>query len=126
MAGIAVAFAILCFGMTVFQLLLAAGLPIGKAAWGGKHIVLPDGFRKASIAAAGFYMFTMTVALSAGTITDLYTNSFENGYLWFTTVFFAIGIPMNAISRSKIERIVSTPLATLLFIFSLLLLRSHS
>lgn len=37
-------------GMIIFQLLLAFGIPLGRAAWGAQHEVLPLGLR---IAAGG-------------------------------------------------------------------------
>src|SRR6185369_13186591 len=51
--SLAIAAAIVLGLLVVFQLLLAAGLPLGRAAWRGKYRVLPTGLRWASLAAAG-------------------------------------------------------------------------
>lgn len=95
-------------GLVVFQALLAFGAPFGKAAWGGQHdAVLPRKLRISSAISAAFLLFVISVVLSFTDIIGLYASSFEIVFLWFMAIYFGIGIIMNAISRSKIERIWS-------------------
>jgi DNA integrity scanning protein DisA with diadenylate cyclase activity len=89
----------------IFQILLAAGLPFGEPAWGGqKGKVLPRNYRIASVFSCLFFIFSILVVLSATKTVDLFGASFVNRYMWFLTVYLGLGIIMNAISRSKIER----------------------
>jgi hypothetical protein len=98
-----------------FQLLLGAGLPLGRAAWGGRHRVLPRNLRWASLGAAGVLCLGVWIVLSwAGLVTTgaesssvrLATRAFA-GYLSLNTVG-------NLLSRSPVERSVMTPVSALL------------
>lgn len=109
-------------GVALFQALLAFGFPYGKAAWGGLHPgVLPRNLRIGSAITSLFFIFSILVVLSKARILVLFPASFENGLLWFLTLYFFIGIIMNAISRSKLERWWA-PYVAVLFILSLRLL----
>lgn len=117
--GIFLSFFLLLFA--VFQLLLASGAPYGEAAWGGqKGRILPRNYRIASIFSCLFFIFSILVALSATEIIDLFSSSFTNGYMWFLTVYLGLGIIMNAISRSKIERYWA-PVIAFMFVLSLMI-----
>ena len=52
LAQSAAVIATLILVVIVFQVLLAAGLPLGRAAWGGQYRVLPPRLRWGSVAAA--------------------------------------------------------------------------
>jgi hypothetical protein len=43
-------------GLICFQLLLAAGLPLGEYAWGGAHRILPRSLRIGSLVATFIYL----------------------------------------------------------------------
>ena len=60
--AILAAFMLLC--LSVFQLLLVMGLPIGKMAWGGAHEVLPRNLRIASAISIALYVFFGFIILS--------------------------------------------------------------
>lgn len=107
--------------IAVFQILLVLGQPLGKAAWGGKHRILPTKLRLASVVSVIFIIFSIMVTLSAVGIIDLFNPSFTRGYLWFLTVYSGIGVVMNALSRSKIERLWA-PYIAVMFILSLIIL----
>lgn len=112
---------ILLAGMAVFQLLLALGFPYGKMAWGGQHEgVLPKKYRIGSVVSFLVYVFLITVVLSKVQIVDLYGDSFVNVFMWIATVVFGLNIPMNAISRSKPERLWA-PYAAVMFVISLII-----
>ena len=52
----------------VLQLLLAAGLPLGAAAWGGRHRVLPGPLRLGSVAAAAVLAVAGWVVLARASV----------------------------------------------------------
>jgi len=108
--------------VAVFQILLVAGQPLGKAAWGGQHRILPTKLRYASAFAALFLIFSAVVTLAAAGIIDAFNPSFARGYLWFLTAYSGVGIIMNAVSRSKIERLWAPYIATM-FVLGLIILR---
>lgn len=103
--------------LAVFQLVLIAGAPLGRFAWGGQHVVLPPRLRIGSAVSIIIYAFiALIVADKAGLTQVMGTGNFLNISLWVVTVYLALGIGMNAISRSKFERYTMTPVATLLTI----------
>ncbi len=109
-------------GLTIFQALLIAGLPLGRLAWGGQHRVLPTGFRVGSAISIMLYGAFATLMLErAGIIAILPGDAIEGVGLWVLTGDFALGIVMNAISRSKPERYTMTPVALVLTLLCLVL-----
>lgn len=108
--------------MVVFQAALVIGLPCGKMAWGGQHTgKLPNNLRIASAISALFFIFCILVVLSYSEANDLIPLGFSKYFLWFLTAYFVLGIFMNALSRSKLERLWA-PYITLMLILSMLLL----
>ncbi|HLL04050.1 MAG TPA: hypothetical protein VK539_25925 [Myxococcaceae bacterium] len=109
-------------GLTIFQALLIAGLPLGHLAWGGQHRVLPAGFRIGSAISIMLYgAFALLMLERAGIIELLPGDAIEGVGLWVLTGYFALGIVMNAISRSKPERYTMTPVALVLTLLCLVL-----
>jgi hypothetical protein len=118
-SGITLSFFLLL--IAIFQIALAAGAPYGEAAWGGRQgKILPRNYRIASALSCVFFFFSILVVLSATGIIDLFNSSFANGYMWFLTVYLGLGIIMNAISRSKIERFWA-PVIAVMFILCLMI-----
>ncbi|WP_242703444.1 hypothetical protein [Arthrobacter sp. D5-1] len=108
--------------MAVFQVALVAGAPIGRFAWGGQHDVLPQKLRIGSIISILLYaLFGYTALAQAGLVPVLVNQSFTGVFMWVLTGYFTLGVVMNAISRSKPERFVMTPVALVLAILFLLL-----
>ncbi len=102
-------------GLTVFQAALIAGAPIGRMAWGGQHDVLPAKLRIGSAVSIALYVLFAYVALAkAGLAPPLVNETFTSVSAWVLTAYFALGVVMNGISRSKPERLVMTPTALLL------------
>jgi hypothetical protein len=99
--------------LTVFQLLLITGRPLGRYAWGGQHEVLPTNLRVGSVISVGLYvLFALIIADRAGLI----AMGFPDWAIWVLATYSTLGILANAISRSKPERNVMTPVALLLAI----------
>lgn len=105
----------------VFHVLLFLGFPYGHASWGGRQSkILPKSYRLASAFSSLFFFFSIAVVLSKTTPLELFPDSFATAFVWFLTVYMGIGIIMNAISPSKVER-RWVPVVTLIFIFCLVL-----
>lgn len=98
--------------LTVFQLLLAGGAPLGALAWGGQDPgALPKGKRVASGASA---LLTALFTSAFGQAVGLWTLWPETLLWWI----FAVGIPLwalstlgNAATSSRIERLHGVPVA---------------
>lgn len=116
----AITVCILLFALAIFQLALILGAPIGRYAWGGQHDVLPRKFRIASITSIILYaVFAIIILNQAGIITFFATQTIGTIAIWVLVAYFTLGIPLNAVSRSKPERTLMTPLVALLMILTL-------
>ncbi|WP_260982325.1 hypothetical protein [Arthrobacter sp. U41] len=102
-------------GLAVFQSALIAGAPMGRMAWGGAHTVLPKKLRIASAVSIALYaLFAYTALAKAELAPALINGTVTSVSSWVLTAYFALGIVMNSISRSKPERLIMTPTATVL------------
>jgi hypothetical protein len=94
--------------LIAFQLALAVGAPLGAAAWGGQNPgVLPVRLRVAS-AVVGLVVYPIMLAVilaAAGLIADDWLPFEPAIAMWVLAGFFALGVVVNAISRSPPERI---------------------
>jgi hypothetical protein len=110
----ALAASTLLFGLVIFQWLLIIGKPLGKFAWGGKHAILPTPLRVASAFSIILYGWFALIILSHAGVTSVFTGEWVGLVCKILSGYFFLGVLMNAISRSKAERNVMTPLASLL------------
>jgi hypothetical protein len=101
---------VLLAALAVFQGLLAAGAPLGRFAWGGQHRVLPTGLRIGSVVSIATYVLVAVVLVAAAR----QTGGVADVAVWVLTGYFVLGIGLNAISRSRPERLVMTPVAVVL------------
>ena len=100
----------------IFQLLLAAGLPLGRGAWGGQHTVLPARLRLGSLAAAVILGVAAWVVLTrAGLVGGDSRSAIIGVATWVFAAFFVFNTLGNLVSKSPIERKVMTP-ATLILV----------
>lgn len=98
--------------LTVFQIALIAGAPLGKFAWGGQHCVLPRSLRISSIASIVLYaIFAAFIVSKVGIIEVIPHEAVVSTGMWIISVYFCVGIVMNLMSRSRSERLLMTPLA---------------
>ena len=101
--------------LAVFQAALIAGAPLGHFAWGGQHRVLPRNLRIGSIVSIALYaLFAAIILQRAGVIAVLPAPVADVG-IWVVAAYLALGIPLNAISRSLPERLTMTPVVIVLF-----------
>lgn len=101
-------------GLAVFQVALAAGRPWGRFAWGGQHDVLPPRLRTGSAVSVVLYAVFAVVILQAAGLVEVLPAAVADVGIWVLTGYFALGVVLNGISRSRPERFVMTPLVLVL------------
>jgi hypothetical protein len=112
----AVVASVLLAGLAVFQMMLAAGRPLGRLAWGGRYEVLPVSLRIGSV------LSVVSYAVIAWLLWRAVAQPGDAGpWSWIVTAFFGLGIMMNAASRSRPERLVMTPVVAVLAACGLLI-----
>lgn len=116
----AVAATVIFGGLTVFQFLLAAGLPLGSAAWGGKHRVLPGNLRISSLVSAGIFIISSILVLEKAGLVEVFGDQAIVKYgVGILAAFFGINAVTNYMSRSRIEKLIMTPTALVLCLLCL-------
>lgn len=106
--------------LAVFQIVLIAGAPIGRFAWGGQHRVLPTKLRIGSAVSIVLYALFAIVILQRADVIDLIPDAVARVGIWILAAYFVLGIVMNGISRSKPERNLMTPVSLVLAVLCLL------
>lgn len=118
MSTAAIAASIVLAALAVFQFALALGAPLGRFAWGGAHDRLPRRLRISSAASIVLYAGFVVILLDRAGIIDVLPDGASRIAAWVLTGYFALGVPLNAISRSRGERLVMTPVVALLAVLS--------
>ena len=107
--------------LAVFQLALVFGAPLGRFAWGGADRVLPRSKRIGSVVSIVLYaLFAWVFLMKAGLVPMALPEIVVDVASWVIVGYFALGIPMNAISRSKPERYTMTPIVAVLLVLALI------
>ncbi len=119
--GLALLAVVVLAGLAVFQAMLVAGQPLGRFAWGGQHTVLPPGLRVGSAVSIAMYAGFAVLVLCAADALAVLPAGFVDVAIWVLTGYFALGIGLNAISRSRPERLVMTPVVLVLTVVCLVL-----
>lgn len=115
----ALALTVILLLLAIFQLALALGAPLGRFAWGGQHRVLPPRLRVGSVIAIVIYGVIDLIAWDRVGAVDLFPELFSEIAMWVVFAYFALGVVMNAISRSKPERYTMVPITLALAVLSL-------
>lgn len=111
----AIALCVILGALAVFQLALVFGAPLGRFAWGGADRVLPRSKRIGSAIAIVLYaVFAWVFLMRAGLMPLVLPEIVVDVAAWVIVAYLALGIPLNAISRSKPERYTATPIAIVL------------
>jgi hypothetical protein len=120
--ALAIIFVILLTALAVFQLVLIAGLPLGRFAWGGQHNVLPPRLRIGSAISIVIYAIFAFVALERSGITDVISAPLVEAIaFWVIAGYLVLGVLLNLASKSPQERRVMTPVALALAILAILI-----
>lgn len=96
-------------GIAVVQVLGAAGWPVGRLLWGGRHRVLPRRLRIGSALSLLLYAGFAAALLSRAGLLPGSGTGFVVVASWALVGYFALGVLMNGLSRSPAERTVMTP-----------------
>jgi hypothetical protein len=112
---------LLLAALTVLQVLLVAGAPLGRFAWGGQHAVLPPQLRIGSAVAIVLYVVFAVLVLQGAEVLDVLPEGLVDVALWVLTGYLALGTAVNAASRSRSERAVMTPVTAVLAVACLVL-----
>lgn len=116
----AVAAAVGFLVIAAFQLALALGAPLGRAAWGGTHVRLPTGLRIASAFAVGVWVLAALIVLGrAGFRVSPLPPAFVRWGTWILVGVSVLGALMNFASRSSWERFIWGPAALILAVLCL-------
>ena len=95
--------------LAVFQVALAAGAPLGRFAWGGRHDVLPRNLRIGSVVAVLIYaVFALFLLSKAGLVSIIGEPLLTIG-MWVLVIYLGLASVLNLFSRSKSERLLMTP-----------------
>lgn len=116
----AIAACMVLAALAVFQGVLIAGAPIGRFAWGGQHEILPPRLRIGSAVSIVLYVVFAIVILERAGILTVFGTAFVQVAGWVLFGYFALGIVMNGISRSRPECNLMAPLSLLLAVLVLL------
>ena len=107
MTAAAIIAAVLIGVVAVFHIALVLGMPARGAAWGGTFAgPLPTGYRVISgIAGFVLYPLILLAVLEVGGIVDIgWLPDVGATGMWVLTGLFVVGVVMNLVSRSKVER----------------------
>lgn len=98
-----------------YQVLLALGAPVGKAAWGGEHRVLPTNLRWASAAAVLILALAAWMVLARAGIVAPGADVLGIRILtWVFAAYFTLNVVMNLLSKSPLEKAIMTPASAIL------------
>lgn len=118
-AGIGAAVGFLA--IAVFQVALASGAPLGRAAWGGASAVLPRNLRVASSVAIVIWLLATVIVLGRVGIAVVPLPAALLGLgTWILVVLLIVGAIMNFASSSPWERFGWAPLTVILALLTLL------
>lgn len=117
----ALALTVLLAALAVFQIALALGAPLGKFAWGGQHRVLPARLRIGSLVSIVVYALIAGIAWARVGVWPEIPDVVATVGMWVVFAYFCLGILLNAISRSRPERLTMVPLTVVLAALSLLI-----
>jgi hypothetical protein len=111
--------------LVVFHFVIAIGMPVGKACWGGASEVVPTGLRTASAVATFVYLFFASVLVQVGGFRDVgYSETFCCRVTWVLFGLMVLGSVLNWLSRSPLERYIWGPFTVVFAISCLVLARS--
>jgi hypothetical protein len=114
-------------GLAAFELALALGAPLGRAAFGGAHTHLPAGLRIVSALAVAIWLLAALVVLRRGGYrAPLVSARVSRAGTWALTGLLSLGVLMNLASPSGWERYLQAPITAIMATLCLIVARSRS
>ncbi|NMI03135.1 hypothetical protein HF638_04070 [Paenibacillus sp. SZ31] len=117
----AIVFIVLILIVILFQIALAAGMPWGEYAMGGKFPgKYPISMRFACIFQIAILAFMGIIVLSKSGLLLPRWSSFSDIAIWFIVAYLVLGTLLNLITRSVWERRIWAPVTLLMLISSII------
>ena len=111
--------------LIAFQIALAVGAPLGRAAWGGDHTTLPTSLRIATIFPVAIYALGAAVVLRrAGYRVAHISKTVAGRGTWAFGAVLVLSALVNFASRSDWEQFLMAPIALVLALLTLAVARS--
>ena len=111
--------------IAAFQLLLALGAPLGRAAYGGRSAVLSPGLRRTSAVAVVIWVFAAVVILGAGGVLAVPLPDVVPGIgPWVLVILSVLGAIVNLASSSPWERFGWAPFSAVMAVLSFIVATS--
>ena len=116
------------FGViAIFQAVLAAGAPLGHAAWGGESAELSTGERIGSVVSCAVWVCAVVVVLGrAGFWARASSTRLFRWGTWFFAAIAAISALVNFASQSRWENFIWGPVALALAVLCTIVARSKA
>jgi hypothetical protein len=100
--------------VAILYILLAMGLPYGDFAMGGKYKVMPKQMRATCAISVFIQLVAIMFILQAGNVISIDAlKTIAKGVCYFFAFYLIVNTIMNALSKSKKEKLVMTPLSFL-------------
>jgi hypothetical protein len=113
-------------GLAGFELALALGAPLGRAAMGGTHTYLPAGLRIVSaVAALVWPLAALVVFRRGGYRVPLISTRGARAGTWVLVGLLSLGVLMNLASSSGWERFLQAPITAVMLALCVLVARSR-
>jgi hypothetical protein len=113
-------FAFLALIVFLFQIALAAGMPWGHLAMGGRYPgKFPPNMRVGAIIQGALIAFLGMIVLSRAGIAFPGLSNLSNVLIWVAVAISGISLVLNLITQSKWERILWAPVGLLMLVSSL-------
>jgi hypothetical protein len=110
--------------LAAFQLALALGAPLGRAAWGGANPQLSTGLRVASAVTCGIWLLAALVVLRrAGVRVVPLPAVVVRWGIWVLAALFALGGLLNLASSSVWERFLWGPFGLIMAVLYIIVAR---
>lgn len=113
--------------IAAFQLALAFGAPLGRAAWGGNHERLPSQLRVSSAIAVVIWLLAALLVLARANVVSLpLPREAISWGAWIVVALLGLGAIVNVASRSRWERFGWGPLAAILAVLGVIVAGSDA
>ena len=113
-------FAFLSLIVFLFQIALAAGIPWGHLAMGGRYPgKFPPNMRVGAVIQGALMAFLGMIVLSRAGVAFPGLANLSNILIWVAVAISGVSLVMNLITQSKWERILWAPVALLMTVSSL-------